>query len=71
MISLKPVMKEAAIGLTPMSPVMAEVGTVEMPLLARMAKSSAVLRSTGAVAAAVATTRATRMHLNIAMYVVD
>jgi hypothetical protein len=33
----KPVMAVAAVDETPMSPVIAEVGTVEMPFFARMA----------------------------------
>src|SRR5688572_10805728 len=41
-------MNVAAAGLTPMSPVMADVGTVEMPAFARMAKPAALPRS-GAV----------------------
>jgi hypothetical protein len=45
-VSEKPVMKVAAAGLTPMSPVMADAGTLEIPLLARMAKSRAAPRST-------------------------
>jgi hypothetical protein len=36
-IKLKPVMAVAAIGETPMSPVMTEFGTVEMPAFARIA----------------------------------
>jgi hypothetical protein len=36
-ISENPVIDVAAAGLTPMLPVTAEVGTVEIPLLARMA----------------------------------
>mmetsp|Transcript_19199 Transcript_19199/g.65928 ORF Transcript_19199/g.65928 Transcript_19199/m.65928 type:complete len:231 (+) Transcript_19199:239-931(+) len=39
-------MAVAAIGLTPMSPMMSDDGTVEMPDLPRMAKSPAVRRST-------------------------
>jgi hypothetical protein len=35
---LKPVMAVAAMGETPMSPLMMELGTVEMPLFARTAK---------------------------------
>ena len=37
------------IGLTPMSPVMTDAGTVVMPVLVRMTKVSAVPRSTAAV----------------------
>ena len=44
---LKPVMAVAAMGLTPMSPVMSDSGTVEMPDLARMAKSPASPSGTG------------------------
>ena len=38
-----------AIGLTPMSPVMTEVGTVEMPVFDKTANPAARPRSTGAV----------------------
>jgi hypothetical protein len=44
-------MAAEAMGLTPMSPVMAEVGTVEIPVLARMTKLFAVPRLTGCAAA--------------------
>jgi hypothetical protein len=49
-ISENPVMAAEAMGLTPMSPVMAEVGTVEIPLLARITKWPAVPRLTGRLA---------------------
>jgi len=45
-------MAAAAMGLTPMLPVTSDAGTVEMPDLARMAKSPAVLRGTGSAAKA-------------------
>lgn len=47
-VSENPVMKDAAAGLTPISPVIAEVGTVEMADFASTAKFPAVPRSTGA-----------------------
>jgi hypothetical protein len=46
MVKLKPVMAVAAMGETPMSPVMEELGTVAMPVLARMTYSPATPRST-------------------------
>ena len=49
---LKPVMAVAAMGLTPMSPVMSDAGTVETPVLVRMAKSPAVPRGTGSATGA-------------------
>lgn len=51
-VSEKPVMKVWAAGLTPMSPVMADGGTVEMAALAKTAKPAAVPRLTGASAGA-------------------
>jgi hypothetical protein len=45
MAKLKPVMALAAIGDTAMSPVITELGTVEMPDFARMTKLLAVPRS--------------------------
>lgn len=42
-----PVRDVPAAGLTPMFPVIAEVGTLEMPLWARMAKLAADPRITG------------------------
>jgi hypothetical protein len=36
-VNEKPVLASASMGETPMSPVIAEVGTVEMPLFARIA----------------------------------
>jgi hypothetical protein len=48
-VNPNPVMAVAVTGLTPMFPVMADVGTVEMPLLARMTKFLAVPRFTGSV----------------------
>eukprot|EP00972_Heterocapsa_arctica_P024322 3588006-Heterocapsa_arctica.AAC.1 len=60
-------MNVAAMGDTPMSPVMSDPGTVEMPALVRMTKLPAEPRSTGEVAAAVASTRADKRELNIAM----
>src|SRR4051812_23759258 len=50
-VSEKPVMKLAAAGLTPMLPVMAEVGTVEMAVFARMTKLPAMPRFTAATGA--------------------
>jgi hypothetical protein len=44
---VKPVIDPESIGETTLSPVIAEVGTVEMPLFARMAKLQADTRSTG------------------------
>lgn len=46
-VSEKPVMNVAAAGLTPRSPVIAEVGTVEIPLFARTTKSLAAPSFTG------------------------
>jgi hypothetical protein len=43
----KPVMAVAAMGETPMSPVIVELGTVEIPLFARMVKLQADPRSIG------------------------
>src|ERR1039457_3946484 len=47
-----PVMAVAPMGLTPISPVIAEVGIVEIPDLARITKLPAVPRFTGACTAA-------------------
>src|SRR5438445_8963358 len=47
----KPVMNVAAAGLTPMLPVIAEVGTVEMAVFARMTKLPAAPRFTAATGA--------------------
>ena len=47
-VSEKPVTKLAAAGLTPMSPVNMEAGTLEMPVLARIRKLPAVPSRTGA-----------------------
>jgi hypothetical protein len=47
-----PVIAVAAMGLTPMSPVTTEFGTVEIPDFARITKLPAVPRSTGAGPAA-------------------
>jgi hypothetical protein len=43
---LKPAIVAPVAGETPMSPVMTDVGTVEMPVFARIAKSPAVPRLT-------------------------
>ena len=43
----KPVMKVELAGLSPMFPVIADVGTVEMPLVASIAKPAAESRLTG------------------------
>jgi hypothetical protein len=46
-VNVNCVIKVAAAGLTPMSPVITDAGTVEMPDLARIAKLPDVPRSTG------------------------
>jgi hypothetical protein len=48
-VNEKPVIDVAAAGLTPMFPVMAEVGTVEIPVFASIAKVPAAPRFTGNV----------------------
>jgi len=58
--SEKPVMAVAVTGLAPMSPVMTEGGTVEIPLLARMTKVPAVPRLTGS--SGVATEPVVKVH---------
>ena len=57
-----PVIAVEAVGLTPMWPVIADGGTVEMPDSVRMAKSPAVPRSTGSVTAAVARRSGPQRH---------
>jgi len=53
-VIVNPVMAVAAMGDTPMSPVMTEFGTVVMPALVRMANLAAVPRFTGATPSAAA-----------------
>ena len=58
---LKPVMDANVMGLTPILPVMTDVGTFVMPVLVRMTKFSAVPKLTADSAAAVANTESANM----------
>jgi hypothetical protein len=66
-VKLKPVIAAAAMGETPMSPVMTELGTVEMPDFERTAKPQAAPRSIGFpatdVLAKVAATKRTKWQV--------